>query len=141
MNAKMKEQIESLILDPDLESGPVLTDSEIQEFEAHLGVEFPDPYREFLKTFGNLTYGDGILGSAQPGWLAQPSVIEPTDELRHFYQGSFHKSLVAICPDGGGNYWCLVCEGSDKGKVVFWQHDVAPAEVYPHSPTDDPSFW
>jgi len=35
----------------------------------------------------------------------------------------------------------VVCSGKDNGKVIFWQHDVYPEEVYPNHPLGKPDFW
>jgi len=141
MILKVIEQIEFLIRSLDIETGPPATELDVREFERRLGLKFPGPYEEFLKTFGNLAFGDGILGTARRDWPAQPSVVEQTDELRRAYPETFHNSLLAVYPDGGGNYWCVGCEGTDMGKVIFWQHDVAPEQVYPNSPSGEPAFW
>jgi hypothetical protein len=137
----MTERIEFLIQSLDIETGPPATELEVREFEMHLGLEFPAPYKEFLKALGNITLGDGVLGTARHDWLAQPSVVEQTDELRLAYPETFQTSLVAIHPDGGGNYWCVACEEPYLGKVIFWQHDVSPDQSYPNDPPGHPAFW
>jgi hypothetical protein len=43
--------------------------------------------------------------------------------------------------DGYGNYYCIVCNGKDNGKVIFWQHDAPSEEVYPRYPEGQPDFW
>ena len=134
-------RIRELALSSGYECGRPLSEKEIAEYESALNVKFPSAYREFLKAVGNLAGGDEILGSAREDWLAQPSILSETKELRHSFPETFRRNLIPVCPDGCGNYLCLVCDGPDAGKVIFWQHDLPLSEIYPKAPPGDPSFW
>lgn len=134
-------QIRELALSSGYECGRPLSEKEIAEYERALKVKFPISYREFLKAVGNLAGGDEILGSSREDWLAQPSILSETKELRQSFPETFHRNLIPVCPDGRGNYWCLVCDGPDEGKVIFWQYELPLSEVYPKAPPGDPAFW
>jgi hypothetical protein len=134
-------EIQSLVSALEAVYGPEVSEQDIDTYERELGMALPESYKAFLRHFGNIA-SDGILGSPRQDWLAQPSVLEQTRELRETFPESFHRNLLPISNDGGGNFWCLVCNGADKGKVIFWQHDAPSTESYPNVPEgESPSFW
>lgn len=115
--------------------GEPLTTEEIQEIEEKLKVKLPEEYKEFLQTFGSLS----VVGLQM---IDGHSVIKETRKLREYYPKTFSYNLIPIEEDGYGNYYCVVCDGKDRGKIIFWQHDVYPDQVYPNYPPDkDSDFW
>jgi len=108
-------------------------DKKILEVESKLGLKFPEDYKQFLKTFGWI-YIFELAGIN--------STLEETLKLRKSYGDEFPNNIIPIDEDGYGNYYCLVCSGKDKGKVIFWQHDLPPEKIYPNIPEGkDKDFW
>jgi SMI1-KNR4 cell-wall len=134
------QSVEQLVSALRTKSGPSLTDAEVRDYEKLLAITFPDSYRKFLRQFGNIA-GSGIFGSSRSPWPSQVSVVSETLELRSWYPETFGHNLLPICADGRGNYWCLVCDGQDIGKVIFWQYDLTPAQTYPNAPSDEALFF
>jgi len=114
--------------------GRPMSAKEIQEMEKTLGLKLPQEYKEFLQTFGSL----GVVRmEIEDGY----SVVKETLSLRENYPDRFPNNLVAVYGDGYGNYYCIVCDGPDYGKVIFWQHDAPLKETYPRYPEGQPDFW
>jgi len=137
----IKTQIQQLVKELGGKFGNPTTSVEIQEMELKLNLKFPKEYKEFLQTFGWINAAQEIFGGGKdiPRWL---SAIQETLELREMHQDAFPMNCVAVHADGFGNYYCIVCDGKDVGKVIFWQHDVDIREIYPNTPPDEENdFW
>lgn len=137
----IKKQIQLLVKELNGKVGYPTTTAVTDKMESELDLEFPKEYKEFLQTFGWIDATQEIFGGGKniPKIL---SAVKETLELRKDYPDTFPKNVVAIHHDGRGNYYCLVCDGKDFGKVIFWQHDVRKNIVYPNNPPDKESdFW
>lgn len=131
-----KERVEQLVEKLCPSKGKGATKEEIKEMEGKLNVSFPREYREFLEMYGWLEPPQAFGGGKGVG--SEDSVVDQTQELRDLYPATyFARNLAAVYQVGDGNFECIVCDGKDRGKVIFWQHDVSDDEVYPN----DPSFW
>ena len=113
--------------------GKPITLAETHEMESRLNVEFPPELREFLQTFGSLR----VKRMEVDGY----TIVQETLDLRENYPDTFPHNLVVVEGDGYGNYYCVVCDGKDYGKVIFWQHDAPLEGIYPKYPEGKPNFW
>ena len=136
-----REQIRQLVKELNGRLGHPATLAEIDEMESELNLEFPKEYKEFLQTFGWIDATQEIFGGGK-GIPKILSAVKETLELRKDYPDTFPKNVVAIHHDGRGNYYCLVCDGKDVGKVIFWQHNLDISQVYPnYPPGENNDFW
>jgi len=131
---KLVEELEELAELPGKPFGKPMSPLEIQEIETKLNLKLPQEYKEFLQTFGSLS-----VIRTEP--MGGQEIIPTTLSLRGNYPDTFSHNLVVVRGDGYGNYHCVVCDGKDYGKVVFWQHDAPLNEVYPNYPEGKPDFW
>jgi hypothetical protein len=154
MSKELIEQIKKLVISEPLKgewSKKPLISSEIEAMEEKLGFTFPKEYKEFLEIFGYLDpgWGNEILGKVPPRLKSDPnnpkhlvdgfpkwSVAGQTFYLRKGYS-TFPKNCAAISFDGGDGWYCIVCEGKDKGKVIYWDSYCDPKQVYPNIPTPE----
>lgn len=141
MDEKIKRQIEELVKSKPLEGEwceKPLTSSEIEVIEERLGFTFPKEYREFLEVFGWLDpgWGEEIIGKALLDYDIEQSVVTRTLNLREKYS-SFPKNCAAINFDGGEDWYCIICDGKDKGRVIFWESLTDPNQVYPNIPSPE----
>lgn len=150
MDEKIKSQIEELVKSEPLNgrwSKKPLTSEQVQAMEEKLGFTFPEEYREFLQVYGWLEpgWGEPVLGKApamdtHPDWVIEGfqkwSVAGRTISLRKGYP-TFPKNCAAIQFDGGDGWYCIVCEGKDRGKVIYWDSFCDPKQAYPNIPTEE----
>lgn|SRR5690554_4032738 len=102
-------------------SGPA-DDVDIEHAEAELGVQFPEEYRDLLRTYGAvLASGVSVYGLPKaenndpPLWQ---DVVAVTTQLREWEQvGTEHHSLIAISEDGFGNYFYLDTSRSPETRI------------------------
>jgi antitoxin YobK len=111
---------------PDLISGSVQPQSasRIDEAQTALGVQFPPTYRQFLATFGDLSFGaqefHGLVGSAPIDayqsyvvWITRTTVQE----------GFLPPGMVIVSEDGMGGYYVIDLRAvgtGEEGPVVYW---------------------
>lgn len=109
--------------------------SDIEEYEAKLGVEFPDDYKEFLLKYSGQApdrgprfpyldeYPGGDEGILSVFFGIMPDsgydLLEATDT----YEGRVPEDLLPIAEDPGGNVILLGVGGEDRGKVYFFDHE------------------
>jgi hypothetical protein len=94
----------------------------IARCEQQLGTTFPDSYRWFLREFGFAYWPREICGVSQDSAL---DVVRNTEGERHEVEPELPAHLVAFCPDGWGNNYCLDTSRLVEGEcpVVFWNHE------------------
>lgn len=141
------------ILDP-MPAGPT-TDAQIKAFEASIGHSLPSDYRDFLLHYNGgrpepdafilpTDFGDqeNIVFCLFPMQdLSINPVVENIEELRtwplhcawndlqndliNLYEIQLDASLLPIGTDGSSNYFCLVLTGTNRGGIVFLDHETA----------------
>jgi len=138
-NEEKIQKIHKLVKELNLGFGSPAGSGEIERMESELNIKFPKEYKEFLETFG-------FLGTILGVECEDISAVKETLRYRkrRFLDGKqkpFAKNLVVVEEDGLGNCYCVVCNEVDEGKVIFWQHDVYPEDLYPNHPLGKPDFW
>lgn len=121
------------------------TEEEVSRAEEELELKFPESFREFLIQIGYVScYGPewehfrlGTKELREAFTDLSPDLNVYPDEILFAY------NLVAFLGDATGNYYCIVCDGKDIGKVIFWDHEYAMSkETYPHVPEGEPDdYW
>ncbi len=99
-----------------------MSDLQISEAEAELGVQFPSEYHEVLRKYGAVladgieVYGlPKIEGNGPPLWQ---DIVAVTKQLREWEQvGADHESFIPICEDGSGIYFYLDTSASPATKI------------------------
>jgi hypothetical protein len=104
-------------------AGPV-SESEIQNAEAELGLRFPTPYRAFLSRYG-AAMGEGfeVAGlfvsneEAPPMWR---NVVSDTRRSRKAGQSRLDKQLFPVSDDGLDRTYYLKGDGGDSCSVIAY---------------------
>jgi hypothetical protein len=95
----------------------------VRSAEHELG-PFPDDYRDFLGQVGWATLrAQEVAGLGDDVPHRWQNVVDLTRQER--LDGGLPGHLIAVHPDGGGNFACL-----DQQQLVLWYHD-GPSEVRP----------
>jgi hypothetical protein len=110
-------------------------------FEATIGQQMPDDYRDFLIQC-NGGYGCGYVqfhGPTPEGHPADACVnhvggfreetyfsLESAFENYQQYETRIPKDLIWIADDPFGNAICLGISGVHRGRVYFWDHEKEP---------------
>jgi len=128
-------------------SGPVITDADIQAFEAKYRLSLPRDYQSFLKdSNGGYPVDEWSFGfyerafNAYTGSLIQEfCTLYPEDnpEYNNLGQryaefvesGQVPPSLIPIAFDPGGNFIMLCVSDKDYGKVCFANHELEDTET------------
>ena len=122
------------LLAPKAFPGPV-SGATIREAEKELGVKFPESYIAFLQELGGADFPFDIYGlepeRPNPDDVGAWSVVGMTQDERMEVLPQMPHHLVALCPDGGGNHWCLDTSHIQDGDcpVVMWLHDAGENQV------------
>ncbi|AYH03392.1 SMI1/KNR4 family protein [Pectobacterium parmentieri] len=102
-------------------------EAEIKEFEALLGVFFPESYKLFLKKYGALSFcGDTYYGITQDGKEANevPCVYFSTVDARE--QGDISSSMIKIKSSGYGPSYSIDTDVTGKiGEPVVVETSLA----------------
>jgi hypothetical protein len=127
------------------EQGRTLRPRDINQFERKLGTSLPEQYRRFLAAHnGGIPDPSGIAIDKLPG--------SPTDVQEFFgidregdttnlawyiteASDRFPRGTLPVACDSGGNLFCLVLDGRQKGSVVY--ADLSEGMVYPVAETFD----
>jgi hypothetical protein len=106
-------------------SGGGPSEDVIAQCEQQLGTTLPDSYRWFLREFGFTYWPREICGVSGDPAL---DVVKNTEGERHDVEPELPLHLVAFCPDGWGNNYCLDTSRMADGEcpVVFWSHEREP---------------
>lgn len=110
--------------------GPSLTEEIIAGFEAELGSALPDPYRLFLREYnGGQPWPECIDIAQLPESPTDIQIffglgrnIESSD-LRWIlktYEGLIQNGRLPIARDSGGNLFCIVLNGPESGKIIYF---------------------
>ncbi|MFF4006748.1 SMI1/KNR4 family protein [Streptomyces sp. NPDC001717] len=111
--------------------GPVLTETQISDFEDAHGVRLPEEFRQFLTRIGHGGYGPtyGLLpmerwvGRGDRGHLAESFPIAPDDAVptgpddRGHLAGSFPGTITVVYR-GCSDFTLLVVTGPGRGRLV-----------------------
>lgn len=125
-------------------SGPALSEEDVAAFELRVGRSIPSPYRAFLLRHNGgypdpsdfLVKGSG-RGPDLMGTVEQFLGIGVEDEYAEIerylsmYKDRIPADYFPIAQDPGGNVICMATEGSDTGKIFFWDHEEEAEEGEP----------
>lgn len=105
--------------DDPIDPNPVLTETQVAEFEHEYGVKLPEDYREFLLRIGNGGPGPGY------GLMTLESPFDINEQLDELGIGNplGHQTAcwcVAIASHGCGHEWELIVSGPAAGTVAFF---------------------
>jgi hypothetical protein len=116
-----------------IKPGPVISDSDIDAFEAKIAARLPRPYKTFLQA-----HNGGVPEPPYFGKERIPSVLQifyglrvkkKIDDLAANYRrmrSTLPTEVIPIAVDTFGNEICLAIRGKNRGKVYFWDHEGAP---------------
>jgi hypothetical protein len=131
---------------------PPVSESEVEAFEAEIGVRLPEDYRLFLSRVNGGSVSDwgryrykGLAPDDRTCYAVVSEVggLRPEPEYslranRQFYLAApgpqpesetrIPAALLWIMSDPGGNATCLGLTGPHRGWVFRWVHDEPPAE-------------
>lgn len=112
-----------------------LSERDIEQLQNKVGASLPEPYKQFLATYGAATFS--VFVNCTPhsdpllfGWFY--GLDELTDAVDTFKE-VLPEGIIPIGDDGGGNQFCLGVRGKDFGKVYFHNHSIgwqADADAY-----------
>jgi hypothetical protein len=123
-----------------------MTDAEVEAVEAHLGVGFPEAYRDFLTTYGASAFREYLdyrpfkdfppeLSSSGRGHF---SLFYGSEDPAHegyglwrrmrFFSGRIPDSLIPIADNGMGDQICLGIRGNEAGKIYLWDLQNEPLD-------------
>jgi hypothetical protein len=126
---------------------PALTDREVVDYERLHCIQLPGDYREFLLQLGNGSAGSPNYGLCALGTVPSDFNSPPPDISKAFpftkawvwedgdtsAEGTFEQvycGVLILGTDGCGQYWALVVNGPDFGKIWLLA-DVGIAPVLP----------
>ena len=139
----MKKEIEKHFGDiggivPIGDSFAPMTDDELSSVQSDVGNIFAEDYREFLKTYGQSSFGAVVNFrpiQQLPIWISKSG----RGPFSHFYgakggvqslvksikafKGRMPDLMIPIGDDGMGNQICLSIGGDLRGKVYYWDHE------------------
>jgi hypothetical protein len=132
------------------DKSPPIPEEELAAFEAEIGAELPETYRQFLaRSNGGYIRGWYRFKGPTPEGRSPSAFVSDVGGLRddpnlslRFARGCYlappglqdesenkiPAALLWIIGDPGGNGICLGLTGSYRGRVYFWIHDEPPAE-------------
>ncbi len=100
--------------------GSGVTPDEISAVESALGLKIRGEYREFLLTFGWLSYpGLEVLGLGGP---PQVELVRTTMQERGARELPLPNHLLPIFNDGTGDLACLDTAAEGEPPIVWWLH-------------------
>lgn len=110
--------------------GP-MSDAKITEASNEIGLNFPDEYVVFLRTFGaGCVSSECFVGLGGPSHL---DVVWLTKTLRGKKgRRPFPETLIPVRADGFGNYDCIDTERAGPNgecSIIEWVHDASPDAV------------
>jgi hypothetical protein len=108
--------------------------TDIEAAERMLGVEFADDYRTFLSKNNGVWLPEGKEHVSIPDYNdidldSFYDIVQLKEGLPSLvywnrdYAGSIPPECITIAADVYGNQVLLVCEGSDKGMILLWDHE------------------
>lgn len=115
---------------------PPISERELQEYEASLGVRLPSEYREFLLEFnGGVPDNDSFLLPGESSYADSSvrsffGVSAGFDNSLAYYLKIYvkakriHGDMLPIAEDYGGNIVVLAVKGPKVGHVLFWNHEL-----------------
>jgi hypothetical protein len=114
----------------------MISDRDIDAFEAKIAARLPRPYKTFLQA-----HNGGVPEPPYFGKERIPSVLQifyglrvkkKIDDLAANYRrmrSTLPTDVISIAVDTFGNEICLAIRGKNRGKVYFWDHEGAPERV------------
>jgi len=116
-------------------SGPLLSQDEINTIEVVLGLRLPFEYKLFLSKnngghpepscFSGVGDEVSFSGSCIHYFYGVGDEAPHVQILRAFniFKGRIPKGLIPIADDPFGNQICIVTEGNEIGIIYFWDHE------------------
>ena len=105
--------------------GQGASEAQIRSIEERLDLTLPMSYARFLRDFGWIHGPFECVHGVGDDVPSNLEVVFVTTSEREIQGLELRPGLVAVCPDGMGNHYCL-----DTGKmvdgecpVVFWDHE------------------
>lgn len=131
MNAGWVEKLHALIKSHEnVGMGTPVGDTEIDEAQAALEIDFPLQLKSYLKAFGHLEIGHNEiygLGSDIPDYL---SLVKETLAERKTFRPYIPAHLLPIQNDGSGNHYCLdLSSNQEDPPIVFWSHEGDESQI------------
>lgn len=123
-------------------SGPPVSEADIDAFERERGVSLPDAYRRFLMAHnGGRPHPNGFPMSGGCGRVIEPiqyflSIGEPYSLAQRWHDFKHPEyprmppefAPIAKCP--GGDLLVIATAGKQLGEVFFWDHEEEGDETY-----------
>ncbi|HKS30570.1 MAG TPA: SMI1/KNR4 family protein [Pyrinomonadaceae bacterium] len=115
------------------DSGPPVSEDELERLEARLRHKLPEPYRSFLLKHNG--------GRPEPNTFVPRGKSEPTETLNSFlaiggdtaggsldefldlYRGRLPEGFLPVAYDAFGNLIGIMLSGHHRGQLYFWEHE------------------
>lgn len=123
-----------------MDSGPSITERDIERVEQEFCIQFPADYRSFLLKHNGGRPDPSVFPIPDDLMPDQSSIldwfygIDPTDEYNdiprniNVFRDRIPADCVPIGCDPGGNQICLVVSGDEVGQLYFWDHEMEADE-------------
>lgn len=114
-------------------SNEKITNDNIVRFEQENSLKLPGQYKNFLLEYNggyaepNIFKISDEQGESALNTLYGLDISEDYDELSSVYEtldGIIPANFISVGDDAGGNQICLGLDGTDRGKIYVWIHDM-----------------
>jgi hypothetical protein len=138
---ELVQQLNQIFLDQGygpLDIGGSVSNAQIEEIEAQLSITLPEDYKEFLRKFGSIRFGEeGVYGilKKDPLSLESQTLLGETSHLRA--ESSMPHGLAVISGNYFTSYVCLNTDSPDNQKhgLVFYDSVQKAVFAYTHANT------
>lgn len=118
-----------------------VSEEELQSLERQIGTSFPEPYRQFVGTYGASRFGhsvgfsitsppSGTAGAPRRGVLSgfygAMNSLNNTLSLAwaiKTFRDRMPESVVPIGAEGGGDQLVLGVAADERGRIYYWDHE------------------
>ena len=109
-----------------------ISNEDILELENFIGLKFPQSYREHILRYNGGRCKPNVYSFNENGESTESDLnvfLSLPNELKEYVldykinNTRIPESFLPIAEDSGGNLICISCEGKDRGKIFFWDHE------------------